>query len=254
MSDDKPGRRTGQAQGGYWYARAIKASDLPMPSRCVALVLASDADNATGKITVSLSAIAQNSGASRRTVMNHLITLEESGFLSRRAPTSWQSLGRGEMTEYTLLIPPGYETRSGPTIDGPRAPRALPRAGDALPLGHMSAGPRAGDAHITTDLTSAAPMAAGAATSSDRALPASSPGVVWCGACHRPSDQHLASCWRKEADEELQAPRTYHCHNCAAEISLADVSLSKECKCGHTHTHAEHFPPADEADDFKETA
>ncbi|WP_375545584.1 helix-turn-helix domain-containing protein [Janibacter hoylei] len=188
-----------------------------MPSRCVALVLASEADNATGKITASLSVIAAGTGASRSTVAKHLITLEKSGFLSRRAPTSWQSLGRGEMTEYTLLIPPGHQTRSGPTIGRPSAPRGLPSPGDGLGVVRKNDIPSPGDGHITTDLTAAAPRTAGAVAGTDRELPASSP------------------------DEEVTAPRQYHCISCGIEASLAAISLGKECKCGHTHTHEEHF-------------
>lgn len=232
MSDDKPGRRTGQAQGGYWYARAVKASDLPMPSRCVALVLASEADNATGKVTVSLSAIATGTGASRSTVAKHLIMLEESGFLSRRAPASWQSLGRGEMTEYTLLIPPGYQTRSGPTMYGPNAPRALPSPGDGLGVVRENDIPSPGDGHITTDLTPPRSADAGAGVDG---LPASPPECPECGS---PASTHNA--WCSKYVPILCAGE------CGQEVKRVDAVMGRTCKaCGHQHAYEEYYPPDD---------
>lgn len=248
MSDDKPGRRTGQAQGGYWYARAIKASDLPAPARLVALVLASEADNATGKIKMSLGVIAKATGLGRSTVARHLTTLVEAGLLSRHSPQSWQSLGRGEMTEYTLLIPSGYQTKSAPTAHRPSAPTGLgspraglpsPRAGLPLVPETTTSSPALG--HTTKGLTSPRSADAGAGVDG---LPASPPECSECG-----SVVSTHNAWCSEYVPILCAG------DCGQEVKRADAVMGRTCKaCGHQHAYEEYYPPANEADDLKESA
>lgn len=104
----------GTARGGYWYAAAIRASDLPPSARLVALVIVGQADNDTGKLRRSLGQLASDSGLDRRTVARQLALLESAGFLRRKAPKSRQALGQREMTTYTTVIPAEFPSGTTP--------------------------------------------------------------------------------------------------------------------------------------------
>lgn len=101
----------GRAQGGYWYAAAIRSSDLPPSARLVALAIVGQADNATGKLVRSLSGLAGDTGLDRRTVMRQLAALEAGGWLLRDSPRDHAALGARKMTTYTTVIPNGFPTR-----------------------------------------------------------------------------------------------------------------------------------------------
>lgn len=102
----------GTDQGGYWFAAAIRASDLPPTARLVALVIVGQADNESGLLTRSLTQLAKDSGLHRATVVRQLGVLEGGGWLKRAAPTTRAALGAQEMTTYTTVIPAGFPSRT----------------------------------------------------------------------------------------------------------------------------------------------
>ncbi|HCQ18870.1 MAG TPA: hypothetical protein DIU42_06585 [Dermacoccus sp.] len=104
----------GTAQGGFWYAEAIRNSDLPSLSRLVALVLVGIADNASGEVTVSLGALETFTGMSRSSVAKHLNSLEAGGWLRRIRAPGWKARTEHAATRYVTIIPNGYSTKRPP--------------------------------------------------------------------------------------------------------------------------------------------
>lgn len=88
--------------------KAVRASDLPAPSRLVMLVLADVAEVGTAEIperfTPSLSVLARETGLGRSTVAEHLALLEAGGWLVRDRPDD-AAMARGERTRYKLTTP-----------------------------------------------------------------------------------------------------------------------------------------------------
>lgn len=88
--------------------KAVRASDLPAPSRLVMLVLADVAEVGTAEIperfTPSLSVLARETGLGRSTVAEHLALLEAGGWLVRDRPDD-AAMARGERTRYKLMTP-----------------------------------------------------------------------------------------------------------------------------------------------------
>ncbi|MEU0575242.1 MarR family transcriptional regulator [Dermacoccus nishinomiyaensis] len=104
----------GTAQGGFWYAEAVRNSDLPSLSRLVALVLVGIADNASGEVTVSLGALETFTGMSRSSVAKHLNNLEAGGWLRRIRAPGWKARTEHASTRYVTIIPNGYSTKRPP--------------------------------------------------------------------------------------------------------------------------------------------
>lgn len=217
----------GTAQGGYWYARAICESGLPPSARHIAITLAFKADSATGKHVISLSAIAEDTGLGRSTVARQLRVIESAGFVSRRSPKTWQSLGRGEMTEYTLLIPAGYLTKSVPSAT---AGLPSPRAGLPLvPETHRNS-PAAG--HTTTGLSSPPPDAG--ASAGDDGTNSSPP------AQEIPNEPQYKECGQEAGYSHIKGCSKYvprfTCANdeCGEEVpAIVDAGLRPCPHCGH---------------------
>lgn len=91
----------------YWYADAVLHSDLPAPSRLIALSLCSKADNETGAIRrpVSQGRLKSWTGLSKGTVKTHLKTLELAGWIVRRPADLVAQRTRFEATRFVLVIP-----------------------------------------------------------------------------------------------------------------------------------------------------
>ena len=92
--------------------KAVRASDLPAPSRLVMLTLADVAEVGTAEIpaqfTPSLRVLSGETGLDRSTVKRHLAALEGGGWISRTRPdvrAQWE----GERTRYRLTLPRGME-------------------------------------------------------------------------------------------------------------------------------------------------
>lgn len=91
------------------FERAVTASTLPAPSRLILLVLATRADTDTGRIPAEYSPsharLAQDTGLSRRTVIDHLAAVETAGWLTvKRAPVTQQRTQHTPNT-YRLALP-----------------------------------------------------------------------------------------------------------------------------------------------------
>lgn len=121
------------------YERAVLASKLPASARLVLLALAVVADWPCGKtperFTPSLSTLADLTGLSRRTVMDHLNIAEADGWVERYRPLVEKARADKERTRYRLMV------------DKASATVALARAGDALELGQEMPQARAPVAH-----------------------------------------------------------------------------------------------------------
>jgi len=104
---------TGVVEGMRWrVTKAVRASDLPAPSRLIMLVLADVAEVGTAEIperfTPSLAVLARETGLDRSTVQRHLAALDTAGWMVRTRPTP-QEQWEGERTRYRLTIPAGHE-------------------------------------------------------------------------------------------------------------------------------------------------
>lgn len=101
--------------------KAIRASDLPAPSRLVMFVLADVAHVGTAEIpekwTPSLAVLARETGLGRSTVAQHLAALEDVGWVVRERPSE-VGMARGDRTRYRLLIP-GDATVSIEDVEAP---------------------------------------------------------------------------------------------------------------------------------------
>ncbi|MGW7195994.1 hypothetical protein [Streptomyces chryseus] len=131
--------------GRLEFERAIRRSDLPPPSRHLALTIATWADMNTGLIPdrfqPSLSTLEAATGLDRKTVRRHLDGLEDAKWLERHRPDVEKARTEHARTQYVLVIPPGAggteplglgeespQPGGGePPAKGQRAPRARGR-------------------------------------------------------------------------------------------------------------------------------
>jgi hypothetical protein len=67
----------------FAWERAVKASDLPRGTRLVLLVLATNMDNATRKVSTTNKELAADSGMSERSIYTHLKRAEQRGWIAR---------------------------------------------------------------------------------------------------------------------------------------------------------------------------
>ena len=90
--------------------KAVRASDLPAPSRLIMLTLADAAEVGTAEIppkfTPSLSVLSKETALDRRTVQRHLAALEEAGWIVRSRPDA-KAQWFGERVRYRLDLPSG---------------------------------------------------------------------------------------------------------------------------------------------------
>ncbi|MFD3503724.1 hypothetical protein [Streptomyces sp. NPDC058678] len=110
--------------GRFEYERAIRRSDLPPPSRHLALTIATWADMDTGVIPdrfqPSLGTLVVATGLDRKTVRRHLDRLEDEKWVRRDRPDAVKARTEHERTHYALLIPPEARGTEPPASDGPR--------------------------------------------------------------------------------------------------------------------------------------
>jgi DNA-binding Lrp family transcriptional regulator len=97
--------------GRLEFERAIRRSDLPPPSRHLALTIATWADMDTGIIPEryqpSLSTLAEATGLNRATVQRHLDRLETDGWIVRDRPDQKKARVEHARTHYSLALPLG---------------------------------------------------------------------------------------------------------------------------------------------------
>ena len=95
----------------FAYERAVRDSELPPPTRHLALTLATWADVTTGIIPdeymPSLTRLARATGLDRSTVRRHLDRLEAEGWVERHRPSVAEARRQKKRTRYRLLIPIG---------------------------------------------------------------------------------------------------------------------------------------------------
>lgn len=91
------------------FERAVLASDLPAPRRLILLALATRADAETCRIpdeySPSHARIADDTGLSRRTVVDHLAALETGGWVKITRPSPAQQRAEHKPNQYRLRIP-----------------------------------------------------------------------------------------------------------------------------------------------------
>lgn len=128
--------------GRLEYERAIRRSDLPPPSRHLALTIATWADMDTGIIPdqfqPSLSTLAEATGLNRATVQRHLDRLEADGWIVRNRPDLKKAQIEHARTHYLLALPPearctehlglGAESTQPRRTDSPAKAQRAPRA------------------------------------------------------------------------------------------------------------------------------
>lgn len=130
--------------------KAVRASDLPAPSRLIMLTLADVAEVGTAEIparfTPSLTVLSRETALAKSTVKAHLAELEKVGWIVRTRPDA-KAQWHGERTRYRLDLPEGVgqdaaylgrEVAQGGPTDGPG-------------VGQEVAQPRPGDGHLETD-------------------------------------------------------------------------------------------------------
>jgi DNA-binding transcriptional ArsR family regulator len=92
--------------------KAVRASDLPAPSRLIMLTLADVAEVGTAEIperfNPSFRVLAEETGLDKSTVRRHLGALEEAGWIECRRPED-KDRWRGERNRYRLTLPRGVE-------------------------------------------------------------------------------------------------------------------------------------------------
>lgn len=97
--------------GRFEYERAIRRSDLPPPSRHLALTIATWADMDSGiipeRFQPSLSTLEEATGLNRATVQRHLNRLEADGWMVRDRPDPKRARMEHARTRYLLALPPG---------------------------------------------------------------------------------------------------------------------------------------------------
>jgi hypothetical protein len=147
------------------FERAVLASDLPAPARLVLLTLAVLANWPGGRVPAqygpSLTRLAELSGLSRRSVVNHLDAVEKTrqsdGWVTRSRPTVADARSKKERTQYQLSIPSGAARAPETDVPGPLASAAVApelvqevhqaSAGGAPALVHLLHRASAGGAH-----------------------------------------------------------------------------------------------------------
>lgn len=91
------------------FERAVLASDLPAPRRLILLALATRADAETCRIpdeySPSHTRIADDTGLSRRTIVDHLAALEKDGWVRITRPSPAQQRAEHKPNQYRLRIP-----------------------------------------------------------------------------------------------------------------------------------------------------
>ncbi len=133
--------------------KAVRASDLPAPSRLIMLVLADVAEVGTAEIpqqfTPSVGVLARETGLSKRAVQAHLLRLEEAGWITRKRPATAEAMWRGDRVRYRLSLPDSVRDAAAEVAQ--EMPQ--PDAGDAPGVVQEMRGGGAGDAPLETDLT-----------------------------------------------------------------------------------------------------
>jgi hypothetical protein len=96
--------------GRLEYERAIRRSDLPPPSRHLALTIATWADIDTGVIAdrfqPSMNTLLAATGMSKGSMLNHLNRLEVDGWIVRDRPDVKKARTEHARTHYFLAVPP----------------------------------------------------------------------------------------------------------------------------------------------------
>lgn len=93
----------------YGAERAIKASDLPAPSRLLLFTLLTHVTNGTltvpAKYAPTFSALGEESGLARGTLSKHLNQLEDDGWLVRNRPSKARAMHGHQRTGYEITPP-----------------------------------------------------------------------------------------------------------------------------------------------------
>ncbi|GAA2361001.1 hypothetical protein Cme02nite_38470 [Catellatospora methionotrophica] len=171
--------------------RAVRASNLPAPSRLIMLTLSDMAEAATAEIperhTPSLTELARQTGLGRSTVAQHLLSLEETKWVVRDRPEVAAARANGERTCYRLTVPAGApvvqeldglvqerdhsEAEVVQELDHPSPAPGLPLVQE-LDGGSPGAGP---NRTISTTSTTNTIVAAAAAAAAAKAAPSAKP-------------------------------------------------------------------------------
>lgn len=154
--------------------RAVRASDLPAPSRLIMLTLADVAEVGTAEIparwTPSLSVLARETGLNRSTVQRHLAALDEAGWIERTRPDA-HAQWEGERTRYRLTLPRGVDP-PGVGAEDTNLGADIPQGGRTDPPGvgaesdrgrcteHLLYTDHSDQSQISSDLSSSAPSEA----------------------------------------------------------------------------------------------
>lgn len=132
--------------------KAVRASDLPAPSRLIMLTLADVAEVGTAEIparfTPSLTVLARETALGKSTIKTHLAALEEAGWIVRTRPDA-KAQWHGERTRYRLALPNGVGVGQEVAQVGQEV--AHPGPVDGPGVGQEVAVPRPGDGHLETD-------------------------------------------------------------------------------------------------------
>lgn len=128
--------------GRLEFERAIRRSDLPPPSRHLALTIATWADIDTGIIPEqyqpSMNTLLAATGMSKGSMLNHLGRLETEGWISCDRPSEHDARTRHIRNSYGLAIPGGL----GQELTQPRS-GADPALGQEMDQGRVRSRPRA---------------------------------------------------------------------------------------------------------------
>lgn len=124
--------------------RAVRASNLPAPSRLIMLTLSDIAEAANAEIperrTPSLTVLARETGLGRSTIATHLTLLEQGGWIARERPDIVAARTRGERTCYRLAIPEGVELVQEPDYSTTDLVQERDQASPGAGLGSPGAG------------------------------------------------------------------------------------------------------------------
>jgi len=108
-AEEQSGKAPRLPGGRLMYERGIRYSNLPAPSRHLALTIATWADVETGIIPARFQpakgVLEEATGLSRGAIVKHLNLLEEQGWISRETGG-----GAGRRTKFRLRIPAGAKT------------------------------------------------------------------------------------------------------------------------------------------------
>jgi len=122
--------------GRLEYERAIRRSDLPPPSRHLALTIATWADMDTGLIPdryqPSMQVLLSATGMSKGSMLNHLNRLEADGWMVRDRPDVKKARAEHARTHYFLAVPPCARRTEHPGLG---QEMTQPRSGDDLAHG-----------------------------------------------------------------------------------------------------------------------